>query len=550
MLMKPKKLLLIILALTAYTFHRAFFANYVLWDDDALIFNNVMLKMPFWEALKTASTSYYHGDFFPLTLTSYWIDHALFGMNAAAQHGINWLMHLISVALLFLFLQKFSQHKILILFATLAYALHPLQAETVMWISERKSLLSSMLTFASLWMYLKSYDNVRPRLYYWGAWLCFVLACLAKATTVLLPVLFVAMDIVRSKKSPQAIGMRLLPMAITAGFLSQLRVAAYAASVGYVTNTMWDLERLKNVPAMALNALGFYVGKFFWPFDMSAMYSNFIMTDQVIVVSILVVIGLCYILWKIIKTKDQELIFFTLWFLLFLAPVLQIIPRINYVNDRYMYLPIVGFVGMLLRTDFLRVIQKIPERFNKTYMVAAVALFWAFISFQQSQVWETNRLLWQNVIRVFPESAIAHNNLGLDYQKMEEFDRAIFHFNLILEKAAEEQNRLLAFNNLANIYANSKFSGYNPQISLNLLNQGIRRAKYVRDTYELRINLAVNLMKLGRMQEGMANLNSLLKDLSNEPDYRFNWLREMAQGIAAQVRTLPPAMTAPINTIK
>lgn len=536
-----------ILLLSAYTFHRAFFAEYVLWDDDALIFNNIMLKMPFWEALKTASTSYYHGDFFPLTLTSYWIDHALFGLNPTAQHVINWIMHLVSVFLLYLFLDRFTKDKWIVIAATLAYAIHPLQTETVMWISERKSLLSSMFTFAALWLYLKSYES-RPVLYYSLSWTCFVLACLAKATTVLLPVLLVVLDFDRFGRQWKTLLIRLAPMGIAAVILSQFRVAAYAASVGFVTDTMWHWDRLQLVPAMALNAIGFYIEKFFWPFDMAAMYPNFFLETQVIVICVLVALGLVYLIWRIWKTMDRELIFFTLWFLLFLAPVLQIVPRINYVNDRYMYLPIIGFVGLLLRSHLRPLMERVPLQFLKRGFVA-LALFWSFLAFQQSQVWETNRLLWQNVIRVFPESAIAHNNLGLDYQKMEEFDRAIMHFNLILERAAEEQNRLLAFNNLANIYANPKFSGFNPETSIRLLTEGIKRAQRVRDTYELRINLAVNLLKSNRPQEGMSVLNALLKDLSVEPDYRFNWLREMAQGIAAQVSRSSMAIPS-ANTLK
>lgn len=545
--MKQRTILAFILCLTAFTFQRAFFAEYVLWDDDALIFNNIMLKMPFWEALKTASTSYYHGDYFPLTLTSYWIDNALFGMNAFPQHVINWLMHLISVSLLFLFLNKFTQNKTIVYLATLAYAVHPLQTETVMWISERKSLLSSMLTFGSLWLYLKSYEE-KPKRYFVAAWFCFVLACLAKATTVLLPVLFLAMDFWHYKKQWKTIAMRLAPMAAAAIVLSQFRVAAYAASVGFVTDTMWHTERLVHVPGMALNAIGFYMEKFFWPQGLAAMYANYLLDTKTWIVCILVVVFLVYVFWKIWKTRERDLIFFSLWFLLFLAPVLQIVPRINYVNDRYMYLPIVGFVGMLLSLDFGKLIKKIPSRLHVKLFVS-IAITWSLLAMHQSEVWETNRSLWQNVIRVFPESAIAHNNLGLDYQKMEEFDKAVYHFTLILERAAEEQNRLLAYNNLANIYANPRFSGFNPEISIKLLREGISRVQRVRDSYELRINLAVNYLKANKMDLGKAELSNLLRDLNVEPDYRYNWLREMAQNISNQLR-LAPVTSVPSNSVK
>jgi hypothetical protein len=132
---------------------------------------------------------------------------------------------------------------------------------------------------------------------------------------------------------------------------------------------------------------------------------------------------------------------------------------------------------------------------------------------------------------------------------MEEFERAAYHFNLILERAAEEQNRLLAFNNLANIYANPKFAGYNPDNAVKLLTEGIKRVTRVRDSYELRINLTVNLLKANRLVEGKNVLDALLQDLSVEPDYRYNWLREMAQNISNQLRSAPRTNT-PASSIK
>lgn len=528
--MKKGRLVALAAFLTLLTFQRAFFANYVLWDDDALIFNNIILKMPFWEALKTSFTRYYHGDYFPLTLMSYWVDIQLLGVESAGQHIVNLVLQIINVTLLVLFLYRLTENFKFVVVATLLFAVHPLQTETIMWISERKSLISGVFTLASLYFFLLSQKGKRWT-WYSLAMLCFLAACLAKATAVLLPILFIFLDFKEFGRDWKKIGVRFAPVAIIAGILSYMRYTAYSVSVAMVNESMWDSERILHIPLMALNAMGFYLTKFFWPTGFSSIYQNYFPSTAVYVTSAIIAGLLAVLGYRIWKTRDFYLAFFTLWFLLFLAPVLQIIPRINYVNDRYMYLPIIGLVGMLY---YSLPWEKWVEQFSAKYVRAGGVLIIAvlcLLSFQQSRIWESNRTLWENAIRIFPDSAIAHNNLALDYQKYEEWDRAISHYDVIIKNATEESNKLLAFNNLANIYANPRYPGFNTDKAINLLQEGIRRVRQLRESYELRTNLGLLYYKQQRFTESKQVFRAILADLDREPDFRFNWLRDLAQKI-------------------
>lgn len=530
--MKQRWILLALILLVFFTFQRALFADYVLWDDDALVFNNIVSKQPFGAALKTAFTIYYHGDYFPLTLMSYWVDYQLFGYNAQAQHLINLGLHILNVVLLFLFLRRFTKREALVWLPALLFAIHPLQTETAMWISERKSVVSGLFTFLSLFCYIQS---EKGRKWYVGALVAFTLACLAKTTSILLPFLFLLLDFYAYGKQWKKLILRFAPMAVVALIMMAMRYSAYAVSVAMVGDTLWSLERLSLVPLMSLNAIGFYIGKFFWPFNFAALYPNFIYNSTVIVSSIAVFVFFIFLSWRLWRTKDQELAFFSLWFVLFLAPVLQLVPRINYVNDRYMYLPIIGWVGILFLLIPSRWLDVMPGRIVGVFSLAMIG-FLSMRSFEQSKVWESNRALWENTIAHFPQSAIAHNNVALDYQKYEQYDKAVYHFDLILRQAQDPSNRILAYNNLANLFSNPKFEKYNLEMALKFLTEGLKIVGQARESYELRINLGMTLFKLNRVEEARRVFLELKRSIEVEPDFRFNWMKNLIDDYLRQIK--------------
>lgn len=518
--------LVILALLVVLVYHRAYFAQFVLWDDDALIMNNGTLKMPLWQALETAFSVYYHGDYFPLTLMSYWTDVYFFGESAQAMHLINLALQVFNVSLLYIFLKKLTKSETTALIICLFYGFHPLQTESVMWISERKSLISALYTFASLIFYLESYseNKIRRRWMLAGAILFFILASLSKATSILLPVLFVVLDFYMIKKNRKRILIRATPSVIAGTFLMYMRVAAYSASVGDAAGSFFSINRVVNIPTMALNAIGFYIQKFFMPIGLSALYTNYELNTKTVVVSILTLVFLSAVSFLIWKSKKLTPLFFMLWFILFLLPVLQIFPRINYVNDRYMYLPIIGFVGMiitLLPEEWIKFLDRTKSQL--VTILAATALM-AWPSYSASEVWVSNRSLWLNVIKNFPTSAIARNNLGLDYQAAMQYELAIDQYTTIIRYSIEEQHKLLAYNNLANIYADPKYSGFDYEKSIQLLTEGLTKVRRMRDSYEMRANLGIAYKKTSRVELAKGVFLGLLKDLQAEPDYRFQWL--------------------------
>src|SRR5689334_19478359 len=128
--MKRRWPLLLIVGITFLTFYRAFFAEFVMWDDDHLITNNILLKMPLWEFIRTAFSVFYHGDYFPITLCSYWLDFNILGLEVQSVHVENVIWHAANATLLFLFLNKLCRDWPLPLLISLIFAIHPLQTES------------------------------------------------------------------------------------------------------------------------------------------------------------------------------------------------------------------------------------------------------------------------------------------------------------------------------------------------------------------------------------------------------------------------------------
>lgn len=523
---KTSWLYIAIAILICVVFQKAFSAQYVLWDDDALVLNNPLLKLPFWEALKTAFTVYYHGDYFPLTLMSYWFDMNLFGTNAAAQHTENVLLHVVAALLLLDVLRKLTKNDGLSFLITLVFAVHPLQTETVMWISERKSLLSAVFTFLSLRFYLQTYEASKPVGRYSLAMLFYICASLTKTTAIFLPLLFLLIDLSWSEKRWPWKAKRFVPLAVLAGLLVTLRIQAYAASVGFDSASVLSAEYLPTIPIRAFNAIGIYVKMLFWPTS-SAIYSDFRMDYETrrfaafgfalcVVISVLLV-----------RFKDFFLRFSWVWFLLFLLPVLQIIPRINYINERYMYLPIVGIAGCLL--------WWVKPRHYKALGVILFLLM-AYPAYQFTDHWTTNRKLWAQALKTVPENPIALNNLGLDYQNAGELTAASALYEKILALPKDDSNKILAYNNLANIYADTRFSRFDAAKAIALLQEGISKAKRPRDTYEMRVNLGNLYVALGKKPEAEQLFADLQKDLTQESDFHFQWLKPMVEKRLEELR--------------
>lgn len=513
-----------LVVLVFVVFHNAFHSGMVFWDDDVFILRNQILKMGFFEAIKTTFTSYYHGDYLPLTIMSYWLDVQVFGTNWTALHTMNLLYHMLNVCLVYVFVLRFKKDWLWAIGVAAIFAIHPLQVEPVIWISERKSLVSGVFTLTSLIFYLKYVDeNHRKFLVY--ALVSYVCAMLAKTTSILLPFLFFILDKFYAEKPWKNSVLRLIPSVILIGVISILRTRSYDYSTPGVVQSLWSMTRLAQVPEMSMNAIWFYLEKFFWPERLSALYDFYTPSVATKWKAVLIFLSFSGAAVYFGKNRNISALFFLVLYVLFLLPVLHLVPRANFVNDRYMYLPIIGLSGFLFEC-----LEHFCAKYEMNFRHSVVAIMLTLVvplsalSAQQSKIWNNNLVFWEHTVEHNPYNILARNALGLEYHERQRYEEAKYQFEFVLSLQLPMSLKLKAINNLANIYTDKKYPNASLQEAVKLYEMGIKSSERKNLTYELRINLAQALAQMGRGREATDIVNQVYAELKSDPDSRNIWL--------------------------
>lgn len=522
----------VLVGLALIVFHQAFQSELVFWDDDVFILRNDILKMPLFQALSVMFTSYYHGDYLPFTILSYWLDSNIFGQEPFVFHAVNLILHCINIVLVYWLIFKFSQDRLTAFLVAIIFAIHPLQAEPVMWVSERKSLISGGFTLLSLIGYIMFHERQKKR-YFVFAILMYLGSILSKTTAILLPVVFLLIDLYYDRFSWKKSALRLLPTFFVIAVFGYIRIISYDYSTPGVSESMFSVERLTYIPLFMTNAIWFYFQKFFWPSALSAIYpfyENSTLNYIKCAAGLSSVFLIAFLIYK--KNLKKARLFFLIY-ILFLLPILHLIPRANLVNDRYMYLPIIGLSFVIL--ELLR--AYFSDKLN-TKLVLVVTVFilstLSFRSYSQSKLWHDNLALWQDTVEKNQDNILARNALGLEYHQRKRYAEAIEQFNHVLRLEAPTSMKIKSINNLANIYSDRTYSGFNLDAAIELYELGIASAERPNMIYELRVNYAQTLYQKGDKAKFREILLGVYQEVLRDPDSRNHWLREYIPNVLKQ----------------
>ncbi len=179
-------LFVLILATTTIFAYRPAWHGGFLWDDDAYVTNNELLVAPdglhgIWFSLDSPS------QYFPLVYTTFRIEHALWGLNPSGYHWVNILLHVANALLVWRLLARLNVPGAWL--AGAIFALHPVQVESVAWITERKNVLMGFFFLLALlaWVVFVDERTKRPWHFYGLALVLYGLALSAKTTACTLP---------------------------------------------------------------------------------------------------------------------------------------------------------------------------------------------------------------------------------------------------------------------------------------------------------------------------------------------------------------------------
>jgi protein O-mannosyl-transferase len=364
------------------------------WDDYDIIVNNPLLQklgnIPSFfltEDKVVAATGYYR----PLTYISFALDRALWGLNPLGYNLVNLLLHILVALLFFATVKTLFEKEELAFVAAAIFALHPLAGETVNFhAGGRNTLLSACFALLSLLFYLR--DRRLPAVGF------FTLAIFSKEFALLLPLVFLFIDyrVLRVKVRPG----RYLPYLMPVACFLVLR--SFAVQKANFLEGFRFSGQLWLTPYLAVR----YLLNMIWPFRLKVMYDEST-TITICILSLLLVILLIVAVCMLKREKDLS--FSGFWFLLFLLPVVNIIPLVSnsLIADRYAYFSLMGF-ALALAAFICRGNKRVA-----TVALLALCVAYTVVDLRQNRAWKDEAALFTRMTHDAPGMFIGFRNLGL-----------------------------------------------------------------------------------------------------------------------------------------
>jgi tetratricopeptide (TPR) repeat protein len=506
--------------------------DFVNFDDNQYIGENTHVQRGLTlEGIGWAFTHAEAANWHPATWISHMADCQLFGLKPWGHHLTNVLLHSVNTFLLFLLLQKLTREKRLSFFVAAFFGLHPLRVESVVWVSERKDVLSTFFLLLTIWAYSRYIDRVgkageaenrstsvesRPgfsRFGDSGAWLFYILALvfftlglLSKQMLVTLPFALMLLDY-------WPLGRGTLSTSVLLEKIPFIVLAVGASAVAFLVQrhagAVWDVARL-SLGARIENAFVAYcryIGKLVFPTDLSVFYPHpGYWPTTIFVGAVVIVFGLSWLAFSLRQRAPYATVGW-FWFVGTLIPVIGLV-QVGWQSlaDRYTYIPSIGFfIVVVWGTAALAAAWQFS-----TGLLSAIGglllIVCGIFTERQLGYWKTSESLFRHSLAVTQNNYVANHNLGVTLLAQKRLDEAAAHFTEAIRLRPSAAD---SYNGLGEV----------------LFRQGrVEDAlKRFRQAVDLRPNLAVahnnlgiSLSKLGLVDEAIAEFQAAI---SARPDY-------------------------------
>ncbi|HZN55919.1 MAG TPA: tetratricopeptide repeat protein [Candidatus Polarisedimenticolaceae bacterium] len=477
-------------ALVLIAYAPAFRAGFI-WDDDRYVTRNPALLdahglAAVWTTLD-ATPQYY-----PLTHTTFWIEHALWGLDPRGYHLVNAALHAIAAILVWRILLLLEVPGAWL--AAAVFAVHPVHVESVAWVTERKNTLSGVFYLASALVFLRwalagARDARRPL----AASALYLAALLSKTVTATLPIALLLVLWAKRGTIRRNEVAWLAPM-LAAG-------AAFGAITHHLERTQVGAEGADwAIPFAAKAVLAgqivwFYLGKLLWPANLVFIYPRWTPdpSSAVAWLGTAATVALLAAAWSA-RHRIGRLPFAALvFFLVSLAPALgffSVYPmRYSWVADHFQYLASLGPIVLASAGAAAAVGGRPPARAAAGALLIALALATSV----RCRVYADEPTLWRDTLARNPDAWIAHNNLGILLAQQGKAVEAETHFERVLALRPDHSGAL------ANLGYLQELLGRDGEAAVTLA----RAAKLRPDDADARTHLVRVLLRLGRDAEAL-----------------------------------------------
>ena len=424
-------------------------------DDPYYVCENPYIRDLSWKGTYKIFSRPLVDNYFPLQILSYALDYQIWHIQPFGYRLHNVVLHILNAALIFLLLKKIFSQTWISFFTALLFGLHPVNVESVTWIAERKNVLSMALLLMSFLAYLYYLEEERPgrkKGFYLGALFLFLLALLAKASAVVLPLLLWLFDVCFHKRGKWRSVRDKLPFLALAGLFSLIEIGIYCGG-GYLAGYHGG-SPYTTFLAM-VNVLVEYLISLIVPINLDHLYWTRIprtFFDRQVLLSFAVILLLGILAWRSFR-GNRVFFFWAGWFLISLLPVLNIVPLIILRADRYMYLPAIGFFYLISWTLWKWCrgksgLYRLPVLLSCCFFLAGA---YGLLTFERNKLWRDPIVFWEESLKKFPQSATPVKYIGNLYMQRGKNDLAISYFQGGLRENPDEVTLL---NGLAIAYKN------------------------------------------------------------------------------------------------
>jgi hypothetical protein len=402
-----------------------------LWDDDAYISQNGALTSAqglhdIW--FKPGSVQQYY----PVTFTVFWIARHLWGLNPLGYHAVNILLHGLNAVLIGIILEGLGIPGAWI--AAWLFALHPVQAESVAWMTELKNVLSTFFYLLTLLFLLqKGRAEESRRSSYAVALALFACALWSKSVTVTLPVSLLLIHWWVRGSWDKRKWREMLPF-LALGFSAALYTAYYEHHLVRAQGSRWDFTLLQRV-VIAGRAFWFYLAKLVYPSPLSFIYPRWTLPPHPYALLIWPVTAMGFLILLAYGQRwwGKLPLACLLFFAVTIGPALGLTSfyfmRFSFVADHFQYLASIG-IFTLAGWVLSRTLGKLGIPVTSAAGIVVVALLGinlALATARQSQKYADSLHLWQDTLALNPDSAFAHHNMGIALSDRRQWNEAIAH---------------------------------------------------------------------------------------------------------------------------
>jgi len=391
-------------------------------------------------AIFWAFTHGYAGNYHPVTWVSHAIDIRLFGLDPTGHHDENVLLHVINAILLFWVLKRATGYTWRSLMVAALFALHPLNVESVAWIAERKTMLSTLFCLLALGAY--RWYAVKPGVVRYAVTTgLFLVGLMSKPQIIMLPLVLLVWDYwplgrmfadASATRGDEPIPPKSFRWLVTEKLplfficLMDASVTLIAQHVGGEKQP-WPLwARLEN----AVVSYTRYIRKAFWPTNLALYYPHPGSTLRLWQWG-----GACIVLLLITawawreRQRHRYLIAGWMWFLIMLVPMIGIVQAdVQGMADRYAYLSFVGlFVMICWGVADWAAGKQLPGQLVPAVAIAALVAL-TLVTHHQIGFWADDLSLWSHSAQVTTNNWKAELMWGSALDVQGDHDAAVQHY--------------------------------------------------------------------------------------------------------------------------